>query len=158
MRRRRALCSNFRRGARKADVELEGRQSDSHAAGAKNVRVCVAEERPIAFRYKTQRLRSGCPCLHTAGLRPVLMRMPFALWNVLAGVAEILPHPPLTRNQVELMQIDTTASDNLPGFRVLGILVAIARRRTRSDAQAKQMRKLSKNCDRIWLQANESTP
>jgi uncharacterized protein YbjT (DUF2867 family) len=57
----------------------------------------------------------------TAGLRPVLMRMPFALWDVLAGVAEILPRPPLTRNQVELMQIDTTASDNLPGFRVLGI-------------------------------------
>jgi uncharacterized protein YbjT (DUF2867 family) len=57
----------------------------------------------------------------TAGLRPVLMRMPFALWDVLAGVAEILPHPPLTRNQVELMRIDTTASDNLPGFRVLGI-------------------------------------
>ena len=57
----------------------------------------------------------------TAGLRPVLMRMPFALWDMLAGVAEILPHPPFTRNQVELMQIDTTASDNLPGFRALGI-------------------------------------
>jgi hypothetical protein len=57
----------------------------------------------------------------TAGLRPVLMRMPFALWDALAGVAEILPHPLLTRNQVELMQIDTTASDNLPGFRLLGI-------------------------------------
>jgi len=57
----------------------------------------------------------------TAGLRPVLMWMPFALWDALAGVAEILPHPPLTRNQVELMRIDTTASDNLPGFRVLGI-------------------------------------
>jgi uncharacterized protein YbjT (DUF2867 family) len=56
-----------------------------------------------------------------AGLRPVLVRMPFALWDAFAGVAEILPHPPLTRNQVELMQIDTTASDNLPGFRVLGI-------------------------------------
>src|SRR6478672_1697390 len=68
MRRRRALCSNFRRGARKADVELEGRQSDSHAAGAKNVRVCVAEERPIASRYKTQRLRSGCPCRHLGDL------------------------------------------------------------------------------------------
>ena|ERR1700760_4905925 len=53
--------------------------------------------------------------------RPVLMRMPFALWDALAGVAEILPHPPLNRNQVELMQIDATASDNLPGFRVLGI-------------------------------------
>ena len=57
----------------------------------------------------------------TAGLRPVLMRMPFALWDALAGVAEMLPHPPLTRNQVQLMQIDTIASDNLPGFRVLGI-------------------------------------
>ena len=56
-----------------------------------------------------------------AGLRPVLMRMPFALWDALAGLAEMLPQPPLTRNQVELMQIDTTASENLPGFRALGI-------------------------------------
>ena len=55
-----------------------------------------------------------------AGLRPVLMRMPFALWYALAGLAEILPHPPLTRNQVELMQVDTVASDR-PGFRELGI-------------------------------------
>ena len=57
----------------------------------------------------------------TAGLRPVLMRTPFAFWGAVAGLAEILPRPPLTRNQVELMQIDTTASDNLPGFRELGI-------------------------------------
>jgi uncharacterized protein YbjT (DUF2867 family) len=57
----------------------------------------------------------------TAGLRPVLMRMPFALWDAVAGIAEILPHPPLTRNQVELMQIDTTASDSRPGFGQLGI-------------------------------------
>jgi uncharacterized protein YbjT (DUF2867 family) len=57
-----------------------------------------------------------------AGLRPVLMRMPFALWDALARVAEMLPHPPLTRNQVELLQIDTTASESLPGFRALGIL------------------------------------
>jgi uncharacterized protein YbjT (DUF2867 family) len=56
-----------------------------------------------------------------AGVRPVLMRMPFAFWNALAGVAEMLPQPPLTRNQVELMQIDTTASEKLPGFRTLGI-------------------------------------
>jgi uncharacterized protein YbjT (DUF2867 family) len=56
-----------------------------------------------------------------AGLRPVLMRMPFAFWNALAGVAEMLPRPPLSRNQVELMQIDTTASERLPGFRALGI-------------------------------------
>jgi uncharacterized protein YbjT (DUF2867 family) len=55
-----------------------------------------------------------------AGLRPVLMRVPFALWYALAGFAEILPRPPLTRNQVELMQVDTVASDR-PGFRELGI-------------------------------------
>jgi uncharacterized protein YbjT (DUF2867 family) len=57
----------------------------------------------------------------TAGLRPVLVRIPFALWDAVAGLAEILPHPPLTRNQVELMQIDTTASDSRPGFGLLGI-------------------------------------
>jgi uncharacterized protein YbjT (DUF2867 family) len=56
-----------------------------------------------------------------AGVRPVLMRTPFAFWGVLAGIAETLPHSPLNRNQVELMQIDTTASDSLPGFRALGI-------------------------------------
>jgi hypothetical protein len=49
------------------------------------------------------------------------MRMPFAFWHAVAGLAEILPQPPLTRNQVELMQIDTTASENRPGFRALGI-------------------------------------
>ena len=51
-----------------------------------------------------------------AGLRPVLMRTPFALWDALAGLAEMLPQPPLTRNQVELMQIDTTASKTCRGF------------------------------------------
>jgi uncharacterized protein YbjT (DUF2867 family) len=57
----------------------------------------------------------------SAGLRPVLVRIPFAFWGAAAGLAEILPRPPLTRNQVELMQIDTTASDNRPGFGQLGI-------------------------------------
>lgn len=46
--------------------------------------------------------------------------MPFALWYALARLAEILPQPPLTRNQVDLMQVDTAASD-LPGFSELGI-------------------------------------
>jgi uncharacterized protein YbjT (DUF2867 family) len=56
-----------------------------------------------------------------AGLRPVLVRIPFAFWGAVAGLAENLPHPPLTRNQVELMKIDTTASDSRPGFGSLGI-------------------------------------
>jgi uncharacterized protein YbjT (DUF2867 family) len=41
---------------------------------------------------------------HTAGLRPVLARIPLAFWDAAAGLADSLPHPPLTRNQVELMQ------------------------------------------------------
>jgi len=57
----------------------------------------------------------------TAGLRPRLVRIPFAFWDAAAGIAAFLPQPPLTRNQVELMQINTTASDSRPGFRVLGI-------------------------------------
>ena len=57
----------------------------------------------------------------TAGLRPLLVRMPFAFWGAVAGLAEFLPRPPLTRNQVELMQIDTTASNSRPGFGQLGI-------------------------------------
>src|SRR5712671_7302985 len=56
-----------------------------------------------------------------AGLRPVLVRMPSVFWDAAAGLAKMLPHPPLTRNQVELMQIDTTASDSRPGFGLLGI-------------------------------------
>jgi len=57
----------------------------------------------------------------TAGLRPALVRIPFAFWGAAAGLAEFLPRPPFTRNQVELMQIDTTASDRRPGFGLLGI-------------------------------------
>jgi uncharacterized protein YbjT (DUF2867 family) len=57
----------------------------------------------------------------TAGLRPVLVRIPFSFWNAAAGLAERMPHPPFTRNQVELMQIDTTASGSRPGFAQLGI-------------------------------------
>jgi len=37
-------------------------------------------------------------------VRPRLVPLPFALWRVLAAGAEFLPGPPLTRNQVALMQ------------------------------------------------------
>jgi uncharacterized protein YbjT (DUF2867 family) len=56
-----------------------------------------------------------------AGLRPILMPFPFAGWQALTWIAEMLPNPPLTRNQVELMQIDTVASPDMPGFGELGI-------------------------------------
>jgi uncharacterized protein YbjT (DUF2867 family) len=56
-----------------------------------------------------------------AGLKCTLMPMPFAAWHALAFLAEMLPRPPLTRNQVELMEIDTVASPGTPGFGELGI-------------------------------------
>jgi NADH dehydrogenase len=56
-----------------------------------------------------------------ANVRRILVPVPFAAWHALAGVAEMLPGAPVTRNQVELMQIDTVASPDVPGFTDLGI-------------------------------------
>src|SRR6202163_3989523 len=58
---------------------------------------------------------------HQAGLAPRLIPIPFAVWNALARASEMFPKPLLTRNQVELMQIDTVASLEIPGFVELGI-------------------------------------
>jgi uncharacterized protein YbjT (DUF2867 family) len=55
------------------------------------------------------------------GLRRALVPVPFAMWQTLAFFAEFLPEPPITRNQVELMRIDNTASPACPGFGALGI-------------------------------------
>ena len=53
--------------------------------------------------------------------KPLLVPTPFGLWHALASVAEMLPQPPITRNQVELMQIDSVASPGAPGFTDFGI-------------------------------------
>ncbi|RWA79450.1 complex I NDUFA9 subunit family protein [Mesorhizobium sp.] len=58
---------------------------------------------------------------HQAGLRPILVPMPFAAWHALAWAAEMLANPPVTRNQVELMQVDNVSSPQAPGFEELGI-------------------------------------
>ena len=55
------------------------------------------------------------------GMRSVVMPVPFWTWKIAALAAERLPRAPLTRNQVELMQIDNVASLELPGFTDLGI-------------------------------------
>jgi uncharacterized protein YbjT (DUF2867 family) len=46
---------------------------------------------------------------HQAGLAPRLIPIPLAVWHALARVSEMFPSPLLTRNQVELMQIDTVS-------------------------------------------------
>jgi uncharacterized protein YbjT (DUF2867 family) len=55
------------------------------------------------------------------GKKPILVPIPFGLWRALAYVAEMLPQPPITRNQVELMQIDSVVSPGAPGFADLRI-------------------------------------
>jgi uncharacterized protein YbjT (DUF2867 family) len=56
-----------------------------------------------------------------AGFAPILIPIPFAVWHALAWASEILPDSLLTRNQVELMQIDTVSAPEMPGLVELGI-------------------------------------
>ena len=55
------------------------------------------------------------------GKKPLLVPMPFGLWHALASVGEMLPEPPITRNQVELMQKDNVTAPDAPGFAELRI-------------------------------------
>jgi NADH dehydrogenase len=83
------------------------------------------EKHPITFECGGPRVYSYEELLkavaHEAGLKPKLIPIPFAAWHVLAWFAEMLPNPPITRNQVELMQIDNVASPEMAGFAELGI-------------------------------------
>jgi NADH dehydrogenase len=80
---------------------------------------------PITFEFGGPRVYSYEELLkivaHETSLKPKLIPIPFVAWQVLAWLAEMLPSPPITRNQVELMQIDNVASPEMPGFRELGI-------------------------------------
>ena len=55
------------------------------------------------------------------GLRRAFVPVPFGIWQALAYLAELLPRPPFTRNQVELMRVDNVASPEYPGFGALGM-------------------------------------
>src|SRR5262245_5872751 len=72
---------------------------------------------PRIYRYE-ELLRTLAAHL---GIRPLLVPLPFTIWQALALAAETLPRPPVTRNQVELMAADNVASPDCPGFQDLGI-------------------------------------
>src|SRR6202051_3298976 len=84
-----------------------------------------AETHSIIFEFGGPRVYSYEQFLravaHQVGLSPRLIPIPFAVWHALAWASEMLPSPLLTRNQVELMQIDTVSSPEMPGFVELGI-------------------------------------
>lgn len=87
--------------------------------------MCRAETRSTIFEFGGPRVYSYAQLLravgHQAGLAPMLIPIPLAFWHALAWVSEKLPHPPLTRNQLELLQVDTVSSPEMPGFAELGI-------------------------------------
>lgn len=56
-----------------------------------------------------------------ANRRRLFLPVPFALWWALAGVASLLPRPPLTPAQVALMQRDNVVGDGVATFSELGI-------------------------------------
>jgi hypothetical protein len=49
------------------------------------------------------------------------MPIPFAIWHAVGFFGELLPSPPITRNQVELMESDNVAAPDVPGFEALQI-------------------------------------
>ena len=83
------------------------------------------ETKPITFECGGPRVYTYEELLraiaHEAGLKRILVPVPFAAWQALARVAEMMPSPPIVRNQVDLMQVDTVASAAMPGVGELGI-------------------------------------
>lgn len=72
---------------------------------------------PRIYTYKAllQTIAAG------AGKRPILFPFPFALWHALGYIMEFVPSPALTRNQIQLMQMDNVASPDTSGFETLQI-------------------------------------
>jgi uncharacterized protein YbjT (DUF2867 family) len=59
--------------------------------------------------------------LRLIGKRRLLVPVPFAVAAIQARLFELLPSPPLTTSQVDLLRMDNLASGTLPGFRDLNI-------------------------------------
>ena len=59
--------------------------------------------------------------LRLIGRRRALIPVPFAIADVLARLFELLPSPPLTTGQVDLLRMDSVTSGTLPGLQDLDI-------------------------------------
>jgi len=89
------------------------------------VRILRAPAAPQLYQLAGPRVYTYQELLRTiaasAGTRPFLVPFPFSLWHAIGSVAEALPSPPLTRNQVELMKQDNISEPDAPGFEALQI-------------------------------------
>lgn len=59
--------------------------------------------------------------LVTLGRKRTLVPVPFGVWRLLAALLKILPNPPLTADQLVLMQRDNVASQTFGTFADLGV-------------------------------------
>src|SRR6516162_624583 len=59
--------------------------------------------------------------LRLIGKRRLLVPIPFILGEIQARLLELLPYPPLTTGQVDLLKLDSVASGLRPGFTELNI-------------------------------------
>jgi NADH dehydrogenase len=69
------------------------------------------------------------------GRRPLLLPIPYPLWFGLARLAALLPSPPVSRNQIELMQIDTVAAPGMPPLDAFDIVPLDIRQAVRQIRQ-----------------------
>ncbi len=51
----------------------------------------------------------------------IMLPIPFVIWELLAALASVLPNPPLTRDQIDLMRDDNIVDLDAAGFAELGI-------------------------------------
>lgn len=59
--------------------------------------------------------------LARCGRRRLLLPVPFVLWDMLAALASLLPNPPFTEAQVNLMRADNVVAADALSFKDLGI-------------------------------------
>ena len=59
--------------------------------------------------------------LHLMGKRRLLIPVPFAVAEIQARLFELLPNPPLTSGQIDLLKADNVATGTLPGLQELKI-------------------------------------
>ena len=59
--------------------------------------------------------------LEHAGIRRLLLPVPFAIWDGLVLISSVLPRPPITNAQVTLMKQDNVVSQGMQTLRDLGV-------------------------------------
>ena len=108
----------------------------------------------ITFECGGPRVYSYEELLHAlareADLKRILIPLPFAAWRALAWTAELLPNPPVPRNQVELMQVGVVLENMLRHFSSSGPLFQSVSFSSWHRARGAYRRSDSHN--RSWLQ------